>query len=241
MHVWDGGESWNQLFGDCKASVLLSDWCHILAEWWVMTLSASVVMRDTPGPISTSKRKALQQVRFGSNAWMSSFIGQRGWFLLVSILDKLAHVRITPELDREKQFWDQCCILFQWFIVLFRFLLKGQWFFTIYGVSDGLRSIHKTCICIVLVQFISHVAQLANAVHYHISHDKFSVPCWEVGEDLGICRDWLDATPPQVPLHGHESALGRHITPRGVDRESIHPGWGASTFLLKLTNELWWW
>ena len=51
------------------------------------------------------------------------------------------------------------------------------------------------------------------------------VPCCETSVFVGM----------QMPLHEHESALGRHITPRarGVDRESIHPGRGGSTFLLQ--------
>ena len=115
----------------------------------------------------------------------------------------------------------RCCILFNWFIISFRFL----WWL----VNSLLRwmvsviPIHKTCPYIVLVQFISYGAQLANAVHYHISHDKFSVPCWEVKISVFVGM--------QVPLPGHESALERHMTPRGVDRGNIHPRWGTSTFL----------
>ena len=42
--------------------------------------------------------EALQQVRFGSNSQMSSFIGQRGWFLLVIIIC-LVFIMLASHLD----------------------------------------------------------------------------------------------------------------------------------------------
>ena len=150
---------------------------------------------------------------------MASFIGQRGCFFLVFILQKLANIRVTPELDREKQLWDQCCIYFSDCSVSVSVNSLFQWMVSVMALDSSIKH--------VFVQVISHGAQLANAVHYHISHAKLGVPCCETSVFVGM----------QMPLHEHESALGSIwllvLVVLIGSIESIHPGWGGSTFLLQ--------